>query len=90
MRERYIEHRDKLIIELHLKHLDIALRRYRPLAGKSATQLEELVTAGLLPAIPAGPFESTYYIGDNGRAHTTAQEHRLRLMPAGKNPELQQ
>ena len=47
--------------------LDALLARYREREGHAARSLQDLVTAGLLPAVPRDPSGAPYVIGEDGR-----------------------
>ena len=46
--------------------------------GRPPARLEQLVAAGLLPAIPADPYGGRYVVGDAGDVRSTGGGWRLR------------
>jgi len=63
----------------NLLTIDRAIARFRAAAGRTPERLEDLLAAGLLPAIPEDPFRGRYLIDRNGKAQAGAA-----LQPAAK------
>lgn len=77
--EMYQARRQKLLLELHLKHLNAAAKRYRERTGKAPEALPDLVGPGLLQRIPEEPLGGRFFVDDGGRVRTTSESKRLRL-----------
>ncbi len=58
--------------------LDAAVARFREERGRDPRDLRELVTAGILPAIPPEPNGGAYVLRDGG-VHSTANDFRFPL-----------
>lgn len=54
--------------------IDRAIERYRELAGRPPSKLQQLVDEAILPAIPADPFGVSYTIGSKGKAQVVEQD----------------
>lgn len=52
--------------------LEKALAEYRAETGKNAESLSELVSAGLIDAVPDDPYGGEYYITEEGRVYSTS------------------
>lgn len=78
LRSAYEERRKLLQLEVELKWLNEAARRFREARRYSAPDLQTLLSAGLLTAIPEEPLGGRYFVGD-GEVKTTNEELRLRL-----------
>lgn len=63
----------------NLLTIDRAIARFRAAAGRTPERLEDLLAAGMLPAIPEDPFRGRYLIDRNGKAQAGAA-----LPPAAK------
>jgi hypothetical protein len=72
------EHRTKEIaLERILQTTDRAVAAFKERTGRLPKDLKELVSSGAMVAIPADPLEGELYLGADGRAYSTSQEHRL-------------
>ena len=60
--------------------LDALLARYREREGHAARSLQDLVTAGLLQAVPRDPSGAPYVIGEDGRIGAPDSKVDLRLL----------
>jgi tetratricopeptide (TPR) repeat protein len=79
----YEQRRAALTLELHLKWLNAAVRRYGETFGQGPDSLEQLVQTRLLRHIPSDPLGGRFYLDANGRVQTTSESSRLRLDPKG-------
>lgn len=62
----------ELVIERHLQALDSAVQGYRVMTGEAPKTLDELVSFGLIVALPEDPLGGTYRLGEDGRAYSTS------------------
>ncbi|HET6344049.1 MAG TPA: hypothetical protein VFH51_03910, partial [Myxococcota bacterium] len=84
--ETYGERRRLLLLEVHLKHLQRAVDRYREAHGAPPATLAALVGAGLLRAVPEDPLGGTYGLDAAGHVTTVHEAQRLRLRPEVRQP----
>jgi hypothetical protein len=77
---------EQRILQLHqerlLQGIDAAVQRFRKREGRLPADLQELVKAGELKAIPADPLGGTLSLDAKGRARSTAVKHRLEVIGA--------
>lgn len=72
------EHRTKEIaLERVLQSIDQAVAAFKRRTGRLPKDLHELVSSGEMSSIPPDPLEGEIYLGVDGRAYSTSQEHRL-------------
>lgn len=65
------------LLQRDFQTLDAAVDRYRALHGRAPERVRDLVTAGIVPSVPAAdPFGGTYVIRD-GKVHATGRDHRF-------------
>ncbi|HSN91635.1 MAG TPA: tetratricopeptide repeat protein [Anaeromyxobacteraceae bacterium] len=69
---------DQARFEREAARVDEAVAAYRARYGLAPPSVELLVAEGLLPALPEDPFGGRWILGEDGRARTTAHDHRLR------------
>jgi hypothetical protein len=78
----------ELIIERDLRMLEDAVQRYTQFAGKPPVNLQQLLTAGLLTAIPGEPFGGEYrYDAKTGGISSSTHTERLRIKKRGHLPQ---
>lgn len=77
-RNLYLERRRILMVELHLLWLNEAITHFRGQRGKCPASIDDLVTAGVMRAIPDEPLGGEYRIKDC-RAVTTSKYEELRV-----------
>jgi len=78
-RAAFERRKDEIALERILRTLDEAVAAYRERRGRLPAQLRELVSDGLLPALPEDPLGGHIYLGEDGRTYSTSQEHRLEV-----------
>jgi hypothetical protein len=79
LRRQYVERVNLLTMERDLRALEGAIERYRQADGHPPAALQELVTKGLIPAIPPEPHGGTYeLVLPEGSVRSSAAQ-RLRL-----------
>ncbi|MEO1175017.1 MAG: hypothetical protein AAFX94_23625 [Myxococcota bacterium] len=90
-REDFEQRRQLLRLEVNLGWLQKAADAFARVEGRSATRLEELVTAGAIKFIPEEPLGGQYGLVD-GKVTTTNEAMRLRLseLVRSKLPEGEQ
>jgi hypothetical protein len=83
------EHRTKEIaLERILQTVDRAVEAFRERTGRLPDDLKELVASRVLTSIPSDPLEGELYLGTDGRAYSTSQQHRLEVYdPIKDNPQ---
>lgn len=78
---------EKLLLRATLERdaaaLERAAERYRERMGVPPSALEQLVRAGLVPAIPPDPFGGAYFLDEGGRVRSTVEPRRFDRPPAG-------
>ena len=84
LRQQYQERRNLLLLEFHLKHLNLAADRFAEQQGRRPQNIQELVTTGLLKGIPPEPLGGAFLINGAGEVATTSETQRLRLAPEAK------
>jgi hypothetical protein len=84
LREKYLQAKQLLLVELHLKWLRQATERYRAAEGRAPEQIEDLVKTGLMSAIPDAPAGGRYVLDANGAPVTAETIELLRLPEAAK------
>ena len=65
---RFLERRATRLENVYL--LEEALIRFKELAGKPPSSLEELISVGILPSLPKDPFGMPYSLNDRGEVVT--------------------
>lgn len=70
VRQTYELRRDAL---LAVQQIETALAAYRQRNGRSPGELQELVKAGLLDALPADPYGGEFYLDPEGKVRTTSK-----------------
>ncbi|HMK72107.1 MAG TPA: hypothetical protein VK454_02145 [Myxococcaceae bacterium] len=78
-RAAFERRKDEIALERILRTLDEAVASYRQREGRLPAQLVELVSSGLVPAVPEDPLGGRIYLGEDGRTYSTSQEHRLQV-----------
>lgn len=78
-RAAFERRKQEIALERALQSLDEAVARYREREGRLPAHLDDLVSAGLLGAIPEDPLGGRVYLGVDGRTYSTSQEHRLEV-----------
>jgi len=78
LREQLEEQYRLARLQLDFTRLDAAVARYAEVKGRAPERLEQLVEAGLLPAIPQEPFGGRYELRADGKVHSTARDFRFR------------
>lgn len=68
-------------IEAAAEPIDAALARFRRAHAVGPLWLGRLVDEGYLPAIPPDPAGGRWFVGDDGRVHSSAQPFRFRPAP---------
>jgi tetratricopeptide (TPR) repeat protein len=71
------------LLQRAFNQIDAAGDRFRARFGRSPVLLEELVWWSDLDSVPENPYGGTYYVGNDGVAHSTVNDHRFRP-PEGK------
>jgi hypothetical protein len=80
------EHRkQEIALERILQGLDREVTVFRERMGRLPNSLQELVSSGALSALPKDPLEGELYLGADGRAYSTSQEHRLEVWEPHKD-----
>jgi|SRR5438094_9608745 len=68
LRKSAEDHLAALTAEKQIRDLNALLDRYQKKQGRDARSFGELVSAGLLPAVPRDPSGAPYVLGGDGRA----------------------
>jgi tetratricopeptide (TPR) repeat protein len=76
---------EQAIFEREAGVIDAAVAEYRDRFGIEPWALRLLVSEGILPALPPEPFGGSWILGDDGRARSTAHDHRLRPPEPGRD-----
>ncbi|TQF15461.1 pilus assembly protein PilG [Myxococcus llanfairpwllgwyngyllgogerychwyrndrobwllllantysiliogogogochensis] len=77
----YYERRvNEILQEQLLQQLDEALQRHKARTGQLPGSLEALVSSGDLSELPGDPLGGKLFLGDDGRAYSTAARFRLELI----------
>ncbi len=78
----------ELIIERDVRMLEQVIQRYTEATGKAPVNLQELLTAGLLAALPQEPFGGEYkYDAKTGGISSSTHADRLRIKKRGQLPQ---
>ncbi|WP_371746038.1 tetratricopeptide repeat protein [Myxococcus sp. CA040A] len=77
----YYERRvNEILQERLLQQLDEALQHHKARTGQLPGSLEALVSAGDLSELPGDPLGGKLFLGDDGRAYSTATRFRLGII----------
>jgi hypothetical protein len=82
-RQRLEEQRRLAVLQRDFARLDEAVERYREARGRDPARLEDLVSAGIVPELPAEPFGGRYVWRD-GAVHSTGNDFRYPPAEPGK------
>jgi len=74
------------VLQRDFARLDAAVARYREERGRPPRALEELVQAGLLPALPEEPYGGRYYLDVSGVVHSSARDQRFKPQEPPRDP----
>ncbi len=77
----------EIVQEQELRKIDQAIARYRGREGRLPGTLSVLVTAGDLQKLPADPLGGEFFLGQDGRAYSTAAKWRLEVIHDERTPE---
>jgi hypothetical protein len=77
-REKLKERASEVMIERDLRRLDAAIQRYQQTEHKYPKTLSDLISSGILPAIPEEPFGGAYLL-DSGTGQVSSSSHPKRL-----------
>ena len=66
-------------LEQILTVLDGSIEEFRGRHGRLPQTPEELVTKGVVSSLPEEPFGEEFYIGEEGKMHSTSTSHRLKI-----------
>ncbi len=77
-REKLKERASEVMIERDLRRLDAAIQRYQQTQHKYPKTLSDLISSGILPAIPEEPFGGAYLL-DSGTGQVSSSSHPKRL-----------
>jgi hypothetical protein len=90
LRDIYVEKYKEVVIVRDLRLLEDTLERYRKSHGKLPARLLDLVTDGLLPAIPEEPFGGEYRLNpQTGEVSSSTHPERMRLYRPADTPHFQ-
>jgi hypothetical protein len=90
LRDIYIEKYKEVVIARDLRLLEDTVERYRKSHGKLPARLLDLVTDGLLPAIPEEPFGGEYRLNPRtGEVSSSTHPERMRLYRPADAPQFQ-
>lgn len=78
-RQTLQQRRDRLMLEVHLKHLNRALDGYKAQHHRTPAALTELIGYGDVTRIAPDPLGGAFYIDAQGQVQTTHANARLRL-----------
>jgi len=78
LREQLAEQYRLARLQVDFARLDQAVVRYAEIRGQAPERLEQLVEAGLLPAIPPEPFGGRYELRADGKVHSTVRDFHFR------------
>lgn len=67
----------ELKLERELQAVDRAAAAFRARTGRAPENIQELVSAGDLPAAPVDPFGGEIFLAYDGRSYSTSQSRRL-------------
>jgi hypothetical protein len=82
------EHRVlEIRLERILQSVDRAVDAFRTQRGTAPRDIQELVSAGLLAGPPEDPLGGSIYLGADGRAYATSQDHRLEAYDPAKDEQ---
>ncbi|BDG09034.1 tetratricopeptide repeat protein [Anaeromyxobacter paludicola] len=88
--ERLDEQLKLAILERDAQRLEKAAERYEREQGKPLRRLEELVQAGLVPAIPPDPFGGEYvWVFTHHKVRSSANPFRFEVRPPTQAPSFQ-
>jgi tetratricopeptide (TPR) repeat protein len=65
------------VLQVHFRDLDAAVESFRSLHGRAPAPLAELVSSGLIAALPREPFGGRYELRADGRIHSTGKDFRF-------------
>lgn len=86
LRGQYEERRRLLELEVQLKFLNQASRRYQERFGHAPRELSQLVGPGLLQRLPDEPLGGAYHLGEGGVVGSSNEALRLHLGARGTPP----
>lgn len=69
----------QLELERELQRVDAASAKFRAVFGTSPPDIPTLLWLGYLDQPPADPENAGFYIGNDGRAYSNAEKHRLEI-----------
>jgi len=72
-------------LERDASALEEAAARFRERVGSPPRTLEQLVEAGLVPAVPPDPFGGKYVLGADGRVRSTVEPKRFERAPGARD-----
>ncbi|WP_338864190.1 pilus assembly protein PilG [Myxococcus stipitatus] len=77
----YYERRvNEILQEQVLQEVDKAIQKYKARAGEPPATLEAVVAAGDLRELPADPLGGQLFLGQDGRAYSSASRFRLEII----------
>jgi len=79
LKENYLKRMNEIKTSILLDGLQSAVKRYEGVKGEAPRSLEELVTAGVIKAIPSDPSGGKFYIGNDGKVGATSLKGTLGL-----------
>jgi len=79
LRATYEERRRRLLVELHLEIIGEGVARFERKMARKATKLSDLLTSGIMRALPQEPYGGRYLLDTDGRPKTTTPLEALRI-----------
>lgn len=65
------------VLQVHFRDLDAAVETFRTRHGRAPAPLAELVSSGVIAAIPKEPFGGRYELRADGKVHSTGKDFRF-------------
>lgn len=75
----------EVAVERDIQRIERAAEEYRVARGKAPGSLDDLVTAGLLRAVPEEPNGGRYYLSDDGQVRSSRIKQRLKVYRVHEN-----
>ena len=86
-RAYYDQRVQEILQEQLLRQVDEAIARYKAREGRLPTTVAALVSAGELRELPADPLGGQFFVGEDGRAYSSAAKFRLEVIQDEKDAQ---